>query len=83
VIAEWRANWTRIVLVGIMTMFGYLLVLYAYATAHVSYAGAVREISVVFGALAGWRWLGESFGLPRTIGASLIFFGILVIAVGG
>jgi drug/metabolite transporter (DMT)-like permease len=83
VVAEWRANWARIVLVGIMTMFGYLLVLHAYATADVSYAGAVREISVVFGALAGWRWLGESFGIPRTIGASLIFLGILVIAVAG
>jgi drug/metabolite transporter (DMT)-like permease len=83
VVAEWRANWTRIVLVGVATMFAYIFVLQAYAIASVSYAGAIREISVVFGALAGWRWLGEGFGLPRTIGALLIFLGILVIAVMG
>jgi drug/metabolite transporter (DMT)-like permease len=83
VVAEWRANWLRIVLVGIATMFAYIFVLQAYRIASVSYAGAIREISVVFGALAGWRWLGEGFGLPRTLGATLIFLGILVIAVVG
>jgi drug/metabolite transporter (DMT)-like permease len=83
VVAEWRANWTRIVLVGVATMFAYIFVLQAYAIASVSYAGAIREISVVFGALAGWRWLGEGFGLPRTVGAILIFLGIVVIAVVG
>jgi drug/metabolite transporter (DMT)-like permease len=83
VVAEWRVNWLRIALVGIATMFAYIFVLRAYAIASVSYAGAIREISVVFGALAGWRWLGEGFGLPRTIGATLIFLGILVIAVVG
>jgi drug/metabolite transporter (DMT)-like permease len=83
VLAELRANWQRIVVVGVATIFGYLFVLQAYALASVSYAGAIREISVVFGALAGWRWLGERFGISRTIGASLIFLGILVIAVAG
>jgi drug/metabolite transporter (DMT)-like permease len=83
VLAELRVNWQRIVLVGIATMFAYVFVLQAYAIASVSYAGAIREISVVFGALAGWRWLGEGFGAPRTIGAALIFLGILVIAVAG
>jgi drug/metabolite transporter (DMT)-like permease len=83
VIAEWRANWRRIVLVGIATMFAYSFVLQAYAISRVSYAGAIREISVVFGALAGWLWLGEGFGVPRTAGAALIFLGILVIALTG
>jgi drug/metabolite transporter (DMT)-like permease len=83
VVAEWRTNWPRIVLVGVATMFAYIFVLQAYRIASVSYAGAIREISVVFGALAGWLWLGEGFGLPRTLGAVLIFLGILVIAVVG
>ncbi len=83
VIAEWRANWLRIILVGIATMFAYIFVLQAYTIASVSYAGAIREISVVFGALAGWLWLGEGFGVARTAGAALIFLGILVIAVAG
>ena len=83
VLAEWRANWPRIALVGILTLVTYALVLQAYALGRVSYAGAVREISVVFAALVGWRWLGEGFGGWRVAGALLIFVGILVIAVAG
>lgn len=83
IINEWRTNWMRIVLVGIFTLLAYMLVLKAYTIAHVSYAGAVREISVVFAAFVGWRWLGEDFGLIRLVGAVLIFAGIFVIAIGG
>ncbi|HEY7348727.1 MAG TPA: DMT family transporter [Ktedonobacterales bacterium] len=82
-LTEWRANWLRISLVGVLMMVTYLLVLYAYTQAQVNYAGAVREVSVVFGALAGWFWLNEGFGAQRAIGAVLIFGGILVIAVAG
>ncbi len=81
--AEWRANWLRIILVGALMMVTYVLVLYAYRLAQVNYAGAIREVSVVFGALAGWLWLNEGFGVQRAIGSVLIFAGILVIAVAG
>lgn len=77
----WRCEWRRIVVVGALTALAYLLVLAAYARTPVSYAGAVREISIVFAALAGWRWLGERFGGVRLAGSLLIFGGILVIAV--
>jgi drug/metabolite transporter (DMT)-like permease len=83
IINEWRTNWMRIVLVGVFTLLAYMLVLEAYTIARVSYAGAVREISVVFAAFVGWRWLGEDFGLIRLVGAVLIFAGIFVIAIGG
>ncbi len=83
VLTEWRANWPRIILVGVLMMVTYLLVLYAYSIAQVNYAGAIREVSVVFGALAGWLWLNEGFGAQRAIGSVLIFSGILVIAVAG
>jgi drug/metabolite transporter (DMT)-like permease len=83
VVAEWRANWPRIIMVGMLTLLAYVLVLQAYAIGRVSYAGAIREVSVVFAALVGWRWLGEGFGAARTAGAMLIFAGILVIAVAG
>lgn len=82
-VAEWQINWLRIVIVGVLMMVTFTLVLHAYALARVNYAGAIREVSVVFAALAGWWWLGESFGLLRVIGAGLIFSGILVIALGG
>lgn len=83
VTAEWRANWPRILIVGVLTQFTYLLVLYAYTLSPVNYAGSVREISVVFAALAGWLLLGEKFGLPRILGSAIIFAGIVVIAVLG
>src|SRR5205085_11928643 len=81
-ITEWRSNWFRIVIVGILMMLSYMLVLQTYAIAHVSYAGAIREISVVFAAFIGWRWLGEDFGLLRLVGASVFFVGFLVLAIG-
>ena len=83
IVAEWRSNWIRIVLVGIFTLMAYILVLKAYTITRVSYAGAVREISIVFAAFLGWRWLGEDFGAMRLIGAILLFAGILVIAIAG
>jgi drug/metabolite transporter (DMT)-like permease len=82
-LAEWRANWLRIWIVGVLMLVTFLLVLLVYAVAPVGYAGAVREISVVFAALIGWWWLNEGFGLLRTIGAVLIFAGILTIALAG
>jgi drug/metabolite transporter (DMT)-like permease len=83
VFAEWRTNWLRILLVGLVMLLTYVLVLFSYSLARVSYAGAVREVSIVFAALAGWLWLGEGFGLIRTAGALLIFCGIMMIALLG
>jgi len=83
VVAVWRTDWVRILAVGILTLLTYMLVLQAYAIAHVSYVGALREVSIVLAALAGWRWLGEAFGALRTVGALLIFVGIVVIATAG
>ncbi len=73
----------RIVLIGALSVAAYTLVLAAYAVSPVAYAGAIREVSVVFAALIGWRWLGESFGPARILGALAIFGGILLIALGG
>jgi drug/metabolite transporter (DMT)-like permease len=83
VLAEWRANWPRIVAVGLLLLLTYWMVLLAYSAGHVAYAGAIREMSVVFAALIGWRWLGEGFGRMRVSGALLIFAGIVVIALAG
>ena len=83
IVSEWRENWIRITLVGLFTLLAYILALRAYSIAPVSYAGSVREISVVFAAFVGWRWLGESFGVMRLVGSLFIFAGILVIAFAG
>lgn len=76
------ASW-RVPAVGLGALAAYVLVLSSYALAPVSYAAAVREVSIVFAALAGWRFLGEGFGRLRLAGSLLLFVGILLIAVGG
>lgn len=83
ILIEMRASWWRILLAGILSLLTYMLVLLAYSFSSVSYGGAIREISVVFAAFIGWRWLGEGFGRARLLGSLLIFAGILVIALAG
>ncbi len=76
-----RERWRRILLIGSAGLLAYALVLNAYAIAQVSYAGALREVSIVFAALAGWKLLGEPLGRVRVIGSLVIFAGILLIAL--
>jgi drug/metabolite transporter (DMT)-like permease len=73
----------RIPLAGVLGVLAYLMAVFAYSISPVSYAGAVREVSVVFGALAGWWFLRERMGGVRVLGAIVIFAGILIIAILG
>lgn len=73
----------RILAIGVMQVAGYLIVLWVYARAPVSYGGAIRESSILVGALLGWRFLGESFGVRRVVGAFVIVAGVLLIAQAG
>ncbi len=81
VAAAGRKHWRRILLIGAFGLLAYMLVLNAYAIARVSYAGAIREVSIVFAALAGWKLLGERLGGVRLVGSVVIFGGILLIAL--
>jgi drug/metabolite transporter (DMT)-like permease len=76
-----KLNWTRILLIGLMSILAYTMVLMAYRITQVSYAGAIREVSIILAALAGWRLLGEDFGKIRLIGSVIVFTGILVITI--
>ncbi|MGH7495017.1 MAG: DMT family transporter [bacterium] len=83
ILAKGRFHFPHIAWIAVLMPLGYILVLKAYAMAPVSYVGAMREVSIVFAAFAGWRWLGEDFGRRRSLGALLIFGGILLVAIGG
>jgi drug/metabolite transporter (DMT)-like permease len=83
VIGELKLQPGRFLIAGFLGVLAYLIALYAYSFAPISYSGAIREISVVLGALAGWRFLGENLGSVRVIGAFIIFSGILMIALLG
>jgi drug/metabolite transporter (DMT)-like permease len=73
----------RLILVGFLGVIAYLFALFAYSLAPVNYSEAIREVSVVMGAFAGWRFLGEKLGKIRILGAAVIFAGIVLIAVFG
>lgn len=83
VIGEFKGMPVRFLVTGFLGVAAYLIALYAYSFAPISYSGAVREVSVVLGALAGWHFLGEKLGSVRVIGAFIIFAGILTIALFG
>ena len=82
--AELRASRWSSVLAGFTTLAAYALVLYAMrAGTPASYAGAVREVSVVLGAAIGVIFLKESAGPMRLAGAACVALGVAVIAVLG
>ena len=81
--SELADHLVSVVSIGLLTVFSYLLALLAFSMAPISYAGAIREVSIVLGALAGWRFLGERMGGLRVAGAAIIFSGILIVALFG
>jgi drug/metabolite transporter (DMT)-like permease len=80
VLGAWKTQRLRLLWTGLLGVTSYVLALLAYTLAPLSYSGAIREVSVVMGAFAGWRFLGEKLGQTRVIGAIIIFAGILIIA---
>jgi len=80
---EWMEHHTSLIAIGLLSMVAYLLVLSAYSISLVSYSGAIREVSVVLGAFAGWKLLGERLGILRVVAAIIIFIGIVVVATTG
>lgn len=79
----WRKNRGYILLGGLLGLVAYMLALFAYTFAPLSYSGAIREVSVVIGAFLGWKFLKEEMGGIRVVGAAIVFVGVMVIAIFG
>lgn len=79
----WRKNRGYLLLGGALGLVAYMLALFAYTFAPLSYSGAIREVSAVIGALLGWRFLKEQLGGIRVIGSVIVFVGVMVIAFFG
>jgi drug/metabolite transporter (DMT)-like permease len=82
-LSAWDGPRLPLILASVLGVVAYLLALFAYTIAPVSYSGAIREMSVVIGAFLGWQFLGEKMGGMRVLGSIVIFSGILTIAVFG
>ena len=81
--AAWQGPRLPIIFAAVLGVVAYLLALFAYSFAPLSYSGAIREVSVVIGAILGWRFLEEEMGSWRVFGSLIIFVGILIIATLG
>jgi drug/metabolite transporter (DMT)-like permease len=79
----WSAQHGSLIVAGVLGVVAYLLALFAYSFAPLSYSGAIREVSVVIGAFLGWRFLGEKMGGIRVAGAGVVFAGVMVITFLG
>jgi drug/metabolite transporter (DMT)-like permease len=64
-----------------LSLFTYLLVLFAMQMSKVSYIVALRESGILFSALYGTFWLRESHRDQKIVGAILIFLGVFSIGV--
>ena len=81
--AAWRTKRRYCVVVGIGIIGTYQMVLYAMQLASVAYIVAMRELSVLVGALIGVVWLGERPTAALGLGALLVGGGLLCIKIGG
>jgi len=79
----WNKKRGYLLLGGALGLVAYMLALFAYTFAPLSYSGAIREVSAVIGAFLGWRFLKEEMGGVRVLGSAIVFTGVMVIAIFG
>ena len=82
-VSVWKKNRGYLLLGGVLGLVAYMLALFAYTFAPLSYSGAIREVSAVIGAFLGWRFLKEEMGGVRVVGSAIVFVGVMVIAIFG
>ncbi len=75
--APWRG-----IAIGVVSFAGYGLVLWAQTFAPIAQVTALRETSVVWGALIAFAFLGERLGPRRWLGACIVAGGAGLIAFG-
>lgn len=74
---------TRAGIGAVMAIVTYGLVLIAVRYAPVGYVAALRESSVLIGALVGWKVLGEGRGRVRLVASMVVAVGLVVLILGG
>ena len=76
-----RAVWKTGTALGVVSTINFCIVLWALSVAAMGPVAALRETSVVFAALIGAIFMGESFGPRRIAAATLIAAGIVLVNV--
>jgi drug/metabolite transporter (DMT)-like permease len=78
---EWRENRLAVLLAGVLSPGGYLLVLFAFRLSKAGYVVAGREVSIVISALIGSILLKEGRLPQRLLGAAVVAFGVVCVAL--
>ncbi len=73
-----RRTWWRGVIGGVIANTGYGIAIYALVLGPMAHVAALRETSVLFGALMGTLLLGEPFGRRRVVAAAVIVCGLVL-----
>jgi len=78
-VRSFPGSWHRYALGGVLTTVAYSMVLAAGTRAPAGYVAALREFSVVLGALGGWLILHERLGRHRVYSSAVIAAGLVML----
>lgn len=67
---------------GVISLVAYSIVLWAQTSGALAQIAALRETSIVFGALIGAVFLGEKLGARRMMAAAVVLIGVVLISAG-
>lgn len=77
----WRKYKKFSIIIGIGSIGTYLIILFAFRLANVSYVVAARESSVAIGAIAGFIILNEKSTLRKIVGIFIIILGLIMVKI--
>jgi len=63
---------------GFLGLITYTTALYAFSIAPIAGLAALRETSVIFGAILAALWLKENFGIRRIVLAIILAIGLIL-----
>ncbi len=82
-IAQLRASWIFAIGAGGLSIASYAIALWAMTLAPIGLVAALRETSVLFAAILGTIFFGESFSARRWLALMLIVAGIIALRLNG
>ncbi|MBE0433304.1 EamA family transporter [candidate division WOR-3 bacterium] len=79
--SAWKENKRHSIAIGLGATAGYLLILYVFRMAQVSYVVAAREFSVVFGSILGMLYRRESLSVRKVVSIAMVVAGLVLIRI--
>ncbi|MET0476278.1 MAG: EamA family transporter [Mycobacterium sp.] len=79
--ASVRTSWVAAITGGVISLAAYAIVLWAQTSGALAPIAALRETSIVFGAIIGALFLGERLGARRAVAAVAVLAGVLLISL--